>query len=370
MDGWLKQSTSIEIKVGPFVSSTDGVTPQTSLTITSSEVLLSKNEGDWAAKNEATSLVHESNGFYRCLLNTTDTNTLALLRYQIAESGCLPVWGSFLVVPANVFDSFFSTDFLQVDVVSLANAVFTEAAIANDAIGKLRAVATGTADSGSTTTMVDAARTETGTDYWKGCIIVFGNTLTGQSRLITGFNPTTDTITFAPATTVAVTTGHTYEILPAGRADVHLWAGDVANALIAGRVDANTQVIGSNVINAAAIAAGAIDDDALAADMDSYTTRSWIGRQGTSADKYIVQWFKNGQLISSGITLPLIRVFDDTGTNLIAETAMTEIGGEQCFKFIEATNTITPGEVYIMQVKATIDGSIRMDRQPVMRDST
>src|SRR6185369_7520555 len=81
----------------------------------------------------------------------------------------------------------------------------------------------GTSDSGTTTTMVDAARTEADTDYWKGSFIVFtsGN-ISGQARLITGFNASTDTITFAPATTQAVST-QTYEIWPAAPVDVQQW---------------------------------------------------------------------------------------------------------------------------------------------------
>lgn len=73
---------------------------------------------------------------------------------------------------------------------------------------------TGTADTGTTTTMVDAARTEADTDYWKGATIVFtsGN-LAGQARLITAFDPGNDEITFSPAVTQAVDT-HTYEIIP------------------------------------------------------------------------------------------------------------------------------------------------------------
>lgn len=372
MDGWLKQSTSIEVKVGPFVSSTDGVTPQTSLTITSSEVLLSKNEGDWAAKNESTSLVHESNGFYRCLLNTTDTNTLALLRYQIAESGCLPVWGSFLVVPANVYDSFFSTDFLQVDVISLANGVITDAAIAASGTTKIRSVTFGTADSGSTTTMVDAMRAESSVDHWKGCRILFPNgNLSGQCRLITGFDPATDTITFAPATTAAVTT-HDYEILPASRVDLQLWQGAAPNALISNRVDTSVGEIAAGAINAAAIAAGAIDDDAVAADMDSYSAKiGLLDDDGGTADRYEVAWFKNGNWITSGITSPTIQVVKSSdGTNLFAATAMTEIGSLHLFKKTESTDRIVDGASYWAIARATIDGSTREWPQVVGRDST
>ena len=78
-----------------------------------------------------------------------------------------------------------------------------------------RAVA-GTSDSGTTTTMVDAARTEADDDYWNGAIILFtsGN-IAGQARVITDFVASSDTITFAPATTQAVST-QTYVIIPAG----------------------------------------------------------------------------------------------------------------------------------------------------------
>ena len=133
---FLKQSTAIEVKVGPFLDSTDGVTAETALTITSSEVLLAKNAGDWTAKTEATSLVHESNGWYRCLLDATDTATLGILMLQIAESGALPVWHEYTVLAANVYDSFIGGgDTLDVQVTGIGAAVITAAAIATDAIG-------------------------------------------------------------------------------------------------------------------------------------------------------------------------------------------------------------------------------------------
>lgn len=138
-------------------------------------------------------------------------------------------------------------------------------ALAADAIAELRgAVSTGTADSGTTTTMVDAARTEADTDYWKGCWILFtSGTVSGQVRLITGFTPASDTITFSPATTQAVST-NTYEILPAGAVDMRLWNGSAPSNLISGRVDANTQAMANGVITAAVVATDAIDADALA----------------------------------------------------------------------------------------------------------
>jgi hypothetical protein len=89
---------------------------------------------------------------------------------------------------------------------------------------------TGTADSGTSTTMTDAARTDADDDYWKGSWILFtSGTISGQCRLITAFNAGTDTITFSPATTQDVST-NTYEIIPAGRVDAGLIAGQTITA--------------------------------------------------------------------------------------------------------------------------------------------
>lgn len=126
MSTWLRQSTAREIKLGPFVDSTDGFTPETGLTIAQADVRLAKNEGDWAQKNETTTLVHEENGWYRCLLNATDTDSLGILIVAVNESGALPVWREFLVVTAQVWDSYLGADVLQVDVAQwLGTAVAT-----------------------------------------------------------------------------------------------------------------------------------------------------------------------------------------------------------------------------------------------------
>ena len=102
---------------------------------------------------------------------------------------------------------------MDASVGAMATDVLTAAAIAADAVTELRSIVSGTADSGTTTTMVDAARTEADTDYWKDMAILFtSGTISGQARLITAFDAATDTITFSPAVTQAVGT-NTYEIL-------------------------------------------------------------------------------------------------------------------------------------------------------------
>jgi hypothetical protein len=116
----LKQSTSADVPIGPFVDATDGITAETGLTLTQPDIRLKKNAAAWAQKAAAQTLTHEENGFYEVTLDATDTDTLGLLRLAVFESGAAPVWEDFVVLPANVYDSMFSTDKLQVDVVEVA----------------------------------------------------------------------------------------------------------------------------------------------------------------------------------------------------------------------------------------------------------
>lgn len=116
---FLKQNTAVDVIVGPFVDSTDGNTVEAALTITSAEVFLSKNGGALAVKNEATSLIYDSLGYYDCNLNTTDTNTLGRLQLMIHEAGALPVYHEFMVVTANIYDTICSTDLLQTDLTQI-----------------------------------------------------------------------------------------------------------------------------------------------------------------------------------------------------------------------------------------------------------
>jgi len=116
MATWLKQSTAVDIAFGPFLDETDGKTAETGLTITQPDIRLKKNGGNWAQKNAAQTLTHEENGWYEVSLDTTDTGTLGILIVAVHESGALPVWREFLVVPAGVYDALISgTEWLHVD---------------------------------------------------------------------------------------------------------------------------------------------------------------------------------------------------------------------------------------------------------------
>jgi len=101
---YLKQSTAVTIKLGIFVDSTDGITPEESLTINQSNILLSKNSGALTQKNESSASAHDSSGYYDCDLDTTDTATAGRLQVVCNISGALPVYHEFTVLSASEYE--------------------------------------------------------------------------------------------------------------------------------------------------------------------------------------------------------------------------------------------------------------------------
>lgn len=291
MGGYLKQSTAAQNRlIGPFIDDTDFTTLETGLTIANTDIRVSKDGANIVAKNSGGG-THDENGMYQVTWDATDTDTVGSLQVSVSVAGALVVWEEYWVLEEDIFEALFAAGaaaFDSNDDVTVAGHI----AQTGDNFARLGAPAgasvsadiaavqsdtddiqtripgagpkEGTADSGTVNTMVDAELNEADTDFWKGSIIIFttGN-LQGQARLITGFTPANDTITFSPDTTQAVGT-HGYRIEPAGRADIELWLGSVVNALVSGRVDASVGSMAADVVTAAAIAADAIEEIARA----------------------------------------------------------------------------------------------------------
>lgn len=229
--GYLKQSTQVTIKVGPFLDETDGKTAETALTISQADVRLSKAGGDYAQKNESTTLSHDEIGMYDCILNTTDTNTLGILTVSVHESGALPVRQDYAVLPSNVYDSLFSTDKLQVHAVEIDNGLITAAAIATgaidadalaaDAITEIIAafqakthVGTLQAGSASTATLASGASASDDT-YNDGLLVVISSTGTAQVAYISDYVGATKVATITP--NWSTTPDNTYRYVAIGQ---------------------------------------------------------------------------------------------------------------------------------------------------------
>ena len=131
----LKKDTAVDVVVGVFVDETDGKTPETALTLSQADCQLSKNAGAVAQKNSATAASHLGGGHYKVPLSATDTNTLGQLRLYINESGALPVWEDFTVVPANVYDALVGgSDRLEVHAGEITDGLIVAATLGAGAI--------------------------------------------------------------------------------------------------------------------------------------------------------------------------------------------------------------------------------------------
>lgn len=121
--GYLKQSTTITISLGPFIDKDDGDTEKTGLTIEDTDIYLSKNGAAKGNPNDTNNCTEDANGVYRKQLNTTDTNTLGILTVYVHFTDCLYVKQDYHVVKANWYDTMFSTDVLESDLVQMGGTV-------------------------------------------------------------------------------------------------------------------------------------------------------------------------------------------------------------------------------------------------------
>jgi hypothetical protein len=122
---FLRQSTaSQEVPLGYFVDDANGNSEEVGLTILNTDIQLWKNGGTTLTAKSAGSATHISNGIYYAVLNATDSDTAGPMKLFVHVAGALPVVVSCTVLTANAYDTLFSTDYFDVNVVSQANIDF------------------------------------------------------------------------------------------------------------------------------------------------------------------------------------------------------------------------------------------------------
>lgn len=108
---YLKQSTAVEVLIGPFLDKTDGFTAKTALTIPGAINCdlykgVAKTDITLTASLGSNDLVHVADGYYRLELTTSNTDTCGSLRVTMRDDAVfLPLWEEFHVLPANVYDA-------------------------------------------------------------------------------------------------------------------------------------------------------------------------------------------------------------------------------------------------------------------------
>ena len=231
-----------------------------------------------------------------------------------------------------------------IDAAAIATDAIDADAIASDAVTELRSIKTGTATSGSTTTLIDTVNlTEADTNYWRGAwlLITSGSTI-GQVRLITAFTAGSNLLTVSPAFTQAITT-NTFEILPTGALDLGMWRQAVPLDLDTSRVVVQVAVMEADVLDAAAIATDAIGADELATTAVEEIARALLPQVNTAF---------------SNITF---EMYDDTNHNPTAGLTVTgerSLNGGAYASVSGSINQISDGTYQFDALAADMNGAL------------
>lgn len=236
---FIRGNTARSVKIGPFLDSTNGNDNETALTISQADIRLSKNDGDFAQKNDTGAATHDELGMYDCPLNTTDTNTYGSLLVAIHEGGALLVKQLFMVLPEIIYDSFFP---------SAAGAPLPVFGILD----------WGTAQAGAADSLQHRSGLSLANNIPNGATdLIYSGTGAGQSRVGHAFDGATDTLSVSPAWTTTPDNTSQYVTFGGAPAPTHADALPTANIPDAGLTAAK---FAANAITAAATAADFITE--------------------------------------------------------------------------------------------------------------
>jgi hypothetical protein len=162
------------IVLGPFVDSTDGVTPETGLTVNQAAVRLSKNGAAFAQKNDATSATHGENGYYLCPLNATDTNGAGVLTVAVAATGALPVRQDYMVLPAAAYNALVAGtgNGLRAEVITISGSTTAADRLEAGALVSVPGTVDTTANAVTATTLESDDITNAVADIYNGRLLV------------------------------------------------------------------------------------------------------------------------------------------------------------------------------------------------------
>jgi hypothetical protein len=192
----LKQSTAATLRLGPFMDATDGVTPETGVTLgAADQAEILKATGATVDISGATfAAITGAGGWYDLSLTTSHTDTLGMLTVVVQDTSvCLPVFARAMVVPANVWDSLVGgTDLIDASVVQWAGTAVATPDTAGYVKSTLK-TGTGAGEVSITSGVVSANTTQLG-----GSATPVTNLAAAAQGIVPG---TVDTAGFSPTTT-------------------------------------------------------------------------------------------------------------------------------------------------------------------------
>ena len=371
----LEQATASQaVIIGPFVDSTDGVTPETGLTIDAADVRISANGGNVAGKNSG-GCTHDEGGYYTCTFDATDTATVGRLQVFVNESGAVPVYHHFQVVEEAVHAALWDASAVGPLLANSNGSGLTEAGGDGDHLtesggtgDQLSAVpwntawdeeqglvAAGTAQSATGTTLVMASSEGFADDTAIGMTVMACGSTQGycQSRAVTDNTGSSDTLTV-----------DTWTVTPSGTITYYLFGtapGGSGSAPTAAQIRAEMD---SNSTQLAAIVADTNElqtDDVpgliatAQADLDAITGSDGV-TLATTQGNYAPATAAALATVDSNVDAILV----DTGTTLQAEVDGIQADTENIQTRIPASlnNGAMPADVQrVNDVEIVGDGS-------------
>jgi hypothetical protein len=373
--GFLQQSaTGVSVRVGPLVDSTGAVL--TAGTIAVTNFYIAKGSGALVQKTGSGATL-DRNGEYLLPVSSTDLNTTGRLIIECEVAGALPWRGDITVLDPGVFDAFISglvglpAELTAAGIAALDPQIqdsVNTVSVPPTAKGTVAGVALNTPSAGFTTITLDAGAVAGTNRYYGQTLFIDTGLGIGEARPIRsqiGLAVVVDSFNETPTTasTYVVDWG-SQSVLPVDIANISRLDATISS--VVARLPTTLSAGGFIRASIEAVTAGILAQAAFNADMDVYTAKILpVDDNVNNLDRWIVDWYKNGAPVVTGITVPTIQIVKVAdGTNLLAATPMTQIGTTGAYRF-DSSARMLDGVAYLGIVTATIGGASRLARQPV-----
>jgi hypothetical protein len=128
---FLRQSTQVIVRVGPFMDATDAVTPETGITLAAAdqaEALKAAGAATVDISGNTFAAITGAGGWYDLTLSTTDTNTIGTLDIVVQDTSvCLPVFCRFQVIEEAAYDTLYAASALPASTTNITAGTITTA---------------------------------------------------------------------------------------------------------------------------------------------------------------------------------------------------------------------------------------------------
>lgn len=308
---YLRQSTASQVVLlGRFLSSTDGDTERTALSIANTDIKLRKHGGTTLVSKNSGGGTHIANGAYYATLDATDTDTVGQLEVITHVSTALATQRVYQVLEEAVYDALFAAS---------APGYVTDQPVNVTKLLGTAWLTPGTAGTPDVNVKLIGGTSQTGRDIGASVLLSNG-TGTGQLKLASGYVAMTWADIAAPTTSVALT-GTT--IATTQKVDVEtIKTNPVVNG---GTI---TFPSGATLASTTNITAGTITTTTNLTNLPAITA-GWLTATGIAADAITAAKIADGAIdaatFASGAITATVIAADAIGASELATDAVAEI---------------------------------------------